>query len=406
MIRSLTPSGLNPSFFYFDSLLTGGLVVIVLKDGLYSRCTFATFGWFISLALAGCVKGSDTAVGPGLPSPRKQTLTQHILFVGDSYTHGRYLPVRTYDNTPNTGGIGSTTASPLVVDENFNASGARAESELGETGPWGGIPGIFAELATESGMPSDVHIEAISATSLTENFQAGENIVTQPIWNTVVLQEATFEPIPPSLSGDSTSKPASFCSAVSTIEQAVHAAAPAAGVYLYETGAPADTAYAYSISGLFNDAAYINALGLLTDAYHDAYLTAAAKDGHIAGIAATGDAWSRAWTECIANPDPYGGTRSGVSLTFNYQPGSQPSTVNKPTDAGFHHPSIYGAYLNALVLFQKITGADVRVFGASEQAAQSLGISPDVAQQLQHVAWESVTQQNSQLTQPTADACE
>jgi len=129
-----------------------------------------------------------------------------------------------------------------------------------------------------------------------------------------------------------------------------------------------------------------DALGQLTDAYHDAYLAAAAQDGHIVGIAATGDAWSRAWTEGIANPDPYGGTAPGVSLTFNYLEGSQPSTVDKPTDAGFHHPSIYGAYLNALVLFQTIAGTDVRVFGASEKAAQTLGISAPAALQLQQVA--------------------
>jgi hypothetical protein len=32
-----------------------------------------------------------------------------------------------------------------------------------------------------------------------------------------------------------------------------------------------------------------------------------------------------------------------------------------PTDAGYHHPSIYGAYLSGLVLFQKITGNEQAV---------------------------------------------
>jgi len=196
------------------------------------------------------------------------------------YTHGRYLPVRTYNNTPDTGGIGSTTASALVVDENFNTTdAARAESGPGEAGPWGGIPGIFAELAAEAGIPYDVHIEAISATSLAKHYQSAQSIIVGATWNTVVLQETTFEAIPPSLSGSADSKPASFCSAVSTIEQAVHAVAPAAGVYLYETGAPADTAYQNSTSSTFDDAAYRVALGQLTDAYHDAYLAAAAQEG-------------------------------------------------------------------------------------------------------------------------------
>ena len=333
--------------------------------------------------------------------------TQHILFVGDSYTHGRYLPVRTYNNTPGTGGLGPSAASPLVVDENFKTTVAtRAESQS-EYGPWGGVPGIFAELAAEAGLPYDVHIEAISATSLTKNYQAAQSVIAQPLWNTVVLQEATFEPIPPSLSGDSISNTATFCSAISSIEQAIHAVSPSANVYLYETGAPADTAYVDSTSsGLFSGSAYLTALNALTNAYHDAYLTAATQDGHIAGVAATGDAWARAWSEGIANPDPYGGTAAGISLTFNYQAGSQPSTTISPTDAGFHHPSIYGAYLNGLVLFQKVTGTDVRTFGETEKAALSLGIPAANALQLQQIASESVTQQSTSLVHPTVNACQ
>jgi hypothetical protein len=92
--------------------------------------------------------------------------TRHVLFVGNSFTHGRYLPVRTYNNTPGTGGLGSTKPSWLVVDENYNTSvEARMEDMPGEEGPWGGIPGIFAELAHEAKLPYDVHIEAISETT-------------------------------------------------------------------------------------------------------------------------------------------------------------------------------------------------------------------------------------------------
>lgn len=40
-----------------------------------------------------------------------------------------------------------------------------------------------------------------------------------------------------------------------------------------------------------------------------------------------------------------------------------------PINAGYHHPSIYGAYLSALVLFQTLTKVDVRTLGAGEQAA-------------------------------------
>ena len=332
--------------------------------------------------------------------------TQHILFVGDSFTHGRYLPVRSYNNTPTTGGLGSTAASAQVVDENFNTTvAARMESQPGETGPWGGIPGIFAELAVEAGLPYNVHLEAISETSLITNYKAAQNVIDQSLWDAVVLQEASFQPIPVALSKNSKSDPAVFCNAVSTIEQGVHTAAPNANIYLYQTWAPADTAYEDSDTTPFSPSAYLTSLGKLTDAYHDANLSAAMQDGHISGIAPVGDAWSRAWSEGVANPDPYGGSATGVSLSFNYQARSEPSTIDTPTDAGFHHPSIYGAYLSGLVLFQKITGTDVRTFGGNEQAAVALGISASVAMQLQQIAWESVTQQSNQLVNPNVDLC-
>jgi hypothetical protein len=157
--------------------------------------------------------------------------TRHVLFVGDSFTHDRYLPVRTYNNTPGTGGIGSTKPSPYVVDENYDTSvEGRMEDVPGEYGPWGGIPGIFAELAYEANLPYDVHIEAISETSLAKNYSVASDVIAQPFWDAVVLQEASFEPIPSSLTHDPNSDPQAFCNAVETIEQGVHNAAPNARV--------------------------------------------------------------------------------------------------------------------------------------------------------------------------------
>ncbi len=320
--------------------------------------------------------------------------TQHVLFVGDSFTHGRYLPVRTYNNTPSTGGIGSTDPSQRVVDENYETSvEGRKEDTAGEYGPWGGIPGIFAELAHEANLPYDVHIEAISATSLTENYKVASSVIDRSLWNAVVLQEASFEPIPSTLTQNSKSDPQAFIDAVQSIEKGVHAAAPDAGVYLYATGAPADTAYldATANGASFSSERYLKSLGELTVAYRNAYQTAADRDGHIRAIAPVGDAWALAWLQGVANPDPYAGSAPGVSLSFNYQPGSEPSTKDVPTDAGYHHSSIYGAYLSGLVLFQTITKVDVRTFGAQERAAAELGIPGKVAEQLQRVAWETVT---------------
>jgi hypothetical protein len=339
---------------------------------------------------------------------REPAQTRHILFVGDSFTHGRYLPVRTYHNIPGTGGIGSTKPSAYVVDENYGTNvTARTESTPGEYGPWGGIPGIFAELAHEANLPYDVHIEAISATTLAENYDAARDVIAQPLWNSVVLQEESFEPISATLSQNPKSNPQAFCGAVATIERAVHEVAWQADIYLYSTWAPADTAYldATADGQAFSDDNFRQFLDSLTVAYRDAYISAAHHDEHIRDIAPVGDAWALAWREGIANPDPYAGSAPGVALSFGYRAGSEPSTKDVPTDAGFHHPSQYGAYLNALVLFETITKTDVRMFGAREQAAEDLGISGQIAVALQQVAWEAGEARRNKDNEIKSDPC-
>ena len=221
------------------------------------------------------------------------------------------------------------------------------------------------------------------------------------------MQDASFEPIPYALSRSHGSNPQAFCNSVQTVEQGIHTAAPGAKVYLYSTWAPADTGYldATANGTAFSSATYLQDLNTLTAAYHDVGVAAASKDGHLAGVVPVGDAWAAAWTQGVANPNPYDPNGTGPYLTFNYQAGSQPSTVNTPTDAGFHHPSIYGAYLSGLVLFQKITGTDVRTFGVSEKVAASLGIPSNVASQLQQVAYATVAGQSTTLVNPDTNPC-
>ena len=68
---------------------------------------------------------------------------------------------------------------------------------------------------------------------------------------------------------------------------------------------------------------------------------------------------------------------------------------NNPLDACClvptgYHPSNYGSYLNALVLFDEITGVDPRTLGSNDQAAADLGISAVNAILLQDVAYFTV----------------
>jgi hypothetical protein len=346
---------------------------------------------------AGAGAGAAAATGGTVTPPPVAAPLQHILFVGDSFTHGRYTPVRPY----NAGGSqNATKGSALVVDENYGATGKRAE--VIEPGPYGGIPGIFAEFAVEAELNYDVHIEAISETSLAVNFANASSVIEQSKWNAVVLQELSAKPLPYSLTMSTTSDPAGFCSSVQTIEQGVHHAAPSANVYLYETWPRADLAQALAGSPTSSGftASYLANLTLLGNANHNAYYSAAAHDGAIAGVAPAGEAWQRAWAQGVANPDPY--VSSALpSLWYGI------NAVNNPVISApdYLHPSIYGAYLSGLVLFQQITGTDVRTLGANEAAAAQLGIPSAVATQLQQVAWQTVVGESAAPINQTVDPC-
>lgn len=358
---------------------------------LYRKCAVVC-SFSILAGLGGCVAGTSTTAVDGSSAP-----LQRILFVGDSFTHGRYAPVQQYGDG---GAQNATQGYGLVVDENYGQMGPRAELEQG---PWGGIPGIFARLTVEAGLNYDVHIEAISETSLDKNYAAASSVIDQPKWNAIVLQELSSRPIPESLSMDSTSDPKNFCTTVQTIEQGVHAAAPSANVYLYETWPRADLAKNLagdpSASGFTEK--YANALAALDNAYHNVYYSAALHDGAITAVSPAGDAWIRAWAEGVANPDPFNGGVSAPSLWYGI------NAVNNPaiTQPDYLHPSVWGAYLSALVLFQQITGKDVRAFGANEMAASQLGLSGTIAEQLQQVAWEQVTQEIPAPQSETVDPC-
>jgi len=314
--------------------------------------------------------------------PLLPTSVNRILFVGDSFTHGRYTPVRNYNSANDT-------------DENYGlpSSNARAES-TSEPGPYGGIPGIFKEFTTEAGLNYDVHVEAISSTSLATHWSVASSVIGDPEWNAVVLQEISTRPLPPSLTGDSTSNPSNFCGSVKTIEQGVHAVAPTASVYLYETWARADEAQALGSSS------YSTNLTSLFTSYHNVYYRAAVLDGNIAGVAAVGDAWQLAINNGVATANPYTSS-TGPFLWYGI------NGVNNPaiTSADEYHPSIYGAYLSALVLYGQITGHDPALLGSGEQAASALGISSTIAMQLQGIAHTQIYSGSSAPINQTVDPC-
>jgi len=281
------------------------------------------------------------------------TKPQTILFVGNSFFHGAFQPVLSYN-------------AAVITDENFkpDRTGQRRRQYEREDRPWGGIPGIFKKLTDEAGLHYDVHLEAISGQTLKFHYDSALAVIKQPKWDKVVMHDYSTGPVPTRHSG----QPARFFEYATKLEQAVHTANPAAQVYLYQTWARADLTYPAdkAYSGLPLDS--------MTHDLHAAYYQEATQDGHFAGVAPAGDAWLRAVQQGVAMPNPYAPEAGKVDLW----------------GSDHYHPSTYGAYLNACVLLAEVAGYDPRKLGGTEQAAAALGITPPVALKLQRLAYEQV----------------
>ena len=290
----------------------------------------------------------------GLSTPAlAQTTPTRILFVGNSFTHGRFAPVLNYN-------------SANVTDENYGlpSTDPRYESNPGEPGPWGGIPGIFKKFTDEAHLHYEVHIEAISGNTLQNHYTKALSVIAKPTWDKVVLQEFSTTPLPTSRGGNRSA----FFTAATNLEQAVHKANPQADVYLYETWARADLVYptGKNYSGLPIDS-------MFTD-LHKGYYQALASNSHYAGVAPAGDAWLSAILKGVATRNPYSPDATKLNLW----------------GSDSYHPSKWGSYLNACVLFYRTTGVDPRTLGADEQAAATLGITSTAAVALQQLAYQQL----------------
>lgn len=273
-----------------------------------------------------------------------------ILFVGNSFFHGHFQPVLSY-NTAN------------VTDENTSLPATSPRSE-GAAGPYGGIPGIFKKLTDELGLNYEVHSELISGKPLEFHYNNALDVINQSKWNVVIMHDLSTGPVPKARTGN----PERFVKYADLLEQTVHTANKNADVYLYATWPRADLTYKDK-APYFGDSLAVFARDL-----HDSYYNEFKHNGHFKGVAPAGDAWMRAINDGLAFVDPTHPEAGKINL---WGPDS-------------YHPSIYGAYLNALVVLQQVTGRDARALGATEKAASELGIAPDIAVRLQRIAYEQV----------------
>ena len=187
-------------------------------------------------------------------------------------------------------------------------------------------------------------------------------------WDHVVLQGYS------TLDADAPGDAGKIIDYSARLAQLFHAANPQVDVRLVATWSRADQTYLASGHWFGKP---IEAMAIDVRAAYD---QAAEHSSYIRAVIPVGQAWNRAIAEGIAARNPY----QAVG----------PGQINLWAADGYH-ASVYGYYLEALVIFGSVTGHDPRSLGGNEQAAAQLGISPDEALALQRIAFETLAGERS-----------
>jgi hypothetical protein len=394
-----------------------------------------------------------------------------ILFVGNSYTHGRYDPALNYNagaaSNPSGNvvhdllcpGTGTTCTSGVenvapVVPTTSNTPGGSLTNQLNylnsnpsaqytEVGAFGGVAGIFLQLTKEAGLNYNVSLMAVSSATLTgysnnTGNEAGDlPLIENSKYSQVVLQDQSFQPLPTSITVNGQSvatrgSPTSFNSGITKLVNDIDAAdvaghTPLAAITLYET--PPIAAYGYTSSNpnapIFGSstvasqggnkayAPYVgdaNPIAAMSSDLHNAYLNAASTynatnptKSHI-GVALAGDSWVTAINQGIGEQDPFLTNEPAGEVDLW---DSDPLLACCTVPIGYH-PSSYGDYLDALSLFDQITGLDGGKIDAEfdpsnplydTSASFALGISPSIAEGLAQAA-EETSQNGGPVPEP------
>lgn len=254
-----------------------------------------------------------------------------ILFVGNSFTYGELSPVMHY-------------RTDTVTD--LNGSGI------------GGVPALFKAFATQAGLDYEVALETVPGVGLDYHY-ANKRPLLDRKWDEVVLQ--SFSTLDAAHPGD----PALLVKYSAAFSDMFRRQNPQVKIYLTATWSRADMTYPAGtpwngkpIQEMAKDVA-------------SGYRLAAEKTPAVAGVVPVGLAWNRAIDSGLADPNPYDGIAAGkidLWARDNY------------------HASTYGYYLEALLVFGRVTGRDPRTADSQESSVRELSLDPAIVRKLKQIA--------------------
>jgi len=263
--------------------------------------------------------------------PATAPAARSILFVGNSFTFGAGSPVQRFH--------------PERVTD-LNKEGI------------GGVPALFKTFATEAKLEFDVSLETSPGKPLSWHLTERRPLL-EGKWDVVVLQGySTLDPQNPG-------NPAAHVKGAQDLARLFKAANPNAEIDLVTTWSRADQVYKPE------GAWYGKPIYQMADDLAAASVLALQGSRDLNASIPVGGAWNRAMRDGVADPNPFDGVEFGKVNLWTWDQ---------------YHASTEGYYLEALVIFGKITGVDPTTLGARESAASDLGMSMATVRALQKVA--------------------
>ncbi|MCK9685556.1 PEP-CTERM sorting domain-containing protein [Scleromatobacter humisilvae] len=266
-----------------------------------------------------------------------------ILFIGNSFTYAQGSAVHYY-------------RASTVTD--LNGQGI------------GGMPALFKSFATEAGLDVDVYLETQGGVGIDWHLAHKSDVIGQRPWDSVVMHGySTLDAAKP---GD----PALLVDTVRRMSALLRARNPAVEIRLMSTWPRADQTYDS------RGAWYGKTIEAMARDLRAGYDKAAAATPGLKPVIPVGDAWIRAMQAGVADANPYDGIEAGKVDLWTYD---------------HYHASVYGYYLETLVVFGSVTGLDPRSLGDNECSGYELGLSRPQVGALEQVAFDQLAAGGARL---------
>ena len=258
-----------------------------------------------------------------------------ILFIGNSFTFGANSAFRYYK-------------PDSVTDLNGPAANGKTI---------GGVPAIFKAFTRQAGLDYTVSLETVGGRGLDYHLAEKRALLDKP-WDDVVMHGySTLDQAKPN-------DPALLVSSSKAMADMLRARNASVKLYLTATWSRADQTFPANRPWTGKP---IQQMGKDVAVAYDQ----AAKAINAAAVVPMGLAWNRAIDTGFADANPYDGIDAGKVNLWSHDS---------------YHASAFGYYLEALLVFAKVTGKDPLSLGKAETVAEDMGFSADETAKLQQIA--------------------